>query len=205
MFLILEGLTLKNEPLVLLKSVGLCGVFCIIIAAVVAVLLRTPLLAGQKAYLYRLLAYDAIACVVLLAVLVPVTIKRGELFGLSMSSVVMCVGLSTLAMALFLALGPMPIERSYTIYSLAEMADSEKDVYSAGEIKTQFIEGFIEEANESQKRIDEQVYIGNLEQTDEGYRITAKGQRLIKLMRLVESIFPVPDKTCIYPNGKLGR
>ena len=118
---------------------------------------------------------------------------------------VMCVGLSTLAMALFLALGPMPIERSYTIYSLAEMADSEKDVYSAGEIKTQFIEGFIEEANESQKRIDEQVYIGNLEQTDEGYRITAKGQRLIKLMRLVESIFPVPDKTCIYPNGKLGR
>ncbi len=193
---------MKEECLMLLRAVAVCIVLCVAIAAVVALLLRTPLLAGQKAYLYRLLAYDAIACVVLLAVLVPVTVKRGSLFGLELSSVVMCVGLSTLAMAVFLSLGPMPIERSYTIYSLAEMTDSDKDVYTYEEIKDQFIEGFIEEAGESQKRIDEQVYIGNLEETDGGYRITAKGQRLIKLMRLVESIFPVPDETCIYPNGK---
>ena len=193
---------MKEECLMLLRAVAVCIVLCVAIAAVVALLLRTPLLAGQKAYLYRLLAYDAIACVVLLAVLVPVTVKRGSLFGLELSSVVMCVGLSTLAMAVFLSLGPMPIERSYTIYSLADMTDSDKDVYTYEEIKDQFIEGFIEEAGESQKRIDEQVYIGNLEETDGGYRITAKGQRLIKLMRLVESIFPVPDETCIYPNGK---
>ena len=193
---------MKEECLMLLRAVAVCIVLCVAIAAVVALLLRTPLLAGQKAYLYRLLAYDAIACVVLLAVLVPVTVKRGSLFGLELSSVVMCVGLSTLAMAVFLSLGPMPIERSYTIYSLAEMTDSDKDVYTYEEIKDQFIEGFIEEAGESQKRIDEQVYIGNLEETDGGYRITAKGQRLIKLMRLVESIFPVPDETCTYPNGK---
>ena len=193
---------MKEECLMLLRAVAVCIVLCVAIAAVVALLLRTPLLAGQKAYLYRLLAYDAIACVVLLAVLVPVTVKRGSLFGLELSSVVMCVGLSTLAMAVFLSLGPMPIERSYTIYSLAEMTDSDKDVYTYEEIKDQFIEGFIEEAGESQKRIDEQVYIGNLEETDGGYRITAKGQRLIKLMRMVEAIFPVPDRTCIYPSGK---
>ena len=193
---------MKEECLMLLRAVAVCIVLCVAIAAVVALLLRTPLLAGQKAYLYRLLAYDAIACVVLLAVLVPVTVKRGSLFGLELSSVVMCVGLSTLAMAVFLSLGPMPIERSYTIYSLAEMTDSDKDVYTYEEIKDQFIEGFIEEAGESQKHIDEQVYIGNLEETDGGYRITAKGQRLIKLMRMVEAIFPVPDRTCIYPSGK---
>ena len=193
---------MKDELLALLRSAGLCCVFCIIIAAVVAILLRTPLLAGQKAYLYRLLVLDAIACVVLLAVLVPVTVKRGELFGLHLSSVVMCVGLSTLLMALFLALGPMPIERSYTIFSLADMAEEPETVLTTEEMKAQFINGFVEGAGETQKRIDEQVYIGNLEETDGGYQITAKGQRLIKLMRLVESAFPVPDETCIYPNGK---
>lgn len=195
-------MSVKREVKFLLRAVGLCAAACVVIAAVVAVLLRTPLLAGQKAYLYRLLVLDVIACVVLLAVLVPVVVKRGELFGLGLSSVVMCVGLSTLLMALFLALGPMPIERSYTIFSLADMAEEPETVLTTEEMKAQFVNGFIEEAGETQKRIDEQVYIGNLEETDGGYRITAKGQRLIKLMRLVESVFPVPDETCIYPNGK---
>ena len=192
---------MKEECLMLLRAVAVCIVLCVAIAAVVALLLRTPLLAGQKAYLYRLLAYDAIACVVLLAVLVPVTVKRGSLFGLELSSVVMCVGLSTLAMAVFLSLGPMPIERSYTIYSLADMTDHADKVYSYEDIKDQFIEGYIEGANESQKRLDEQVAIGNLEEIDGGYRITAKGQRLVWVFRLVESIFPVPDENSIYPNG----
>ncbi len=193
---------MKMEWIKLLKAALLCVVLCVLIAVAVAFLLRTPLLAGQKAYLYRLLVFDAIACVVLLAVTVPVAVKRGSLFGLELSSVVLCVGLSTLLMALFLALGPMPIERSYTIFSLADMAEKPETVLTTEEMKAQFVDGFIEQAGETQKRIDEQVYIGNLEETDGGYRITAKGQRLIRLMRLVESIFPVPDETCIYPNGK---
>lgn len=193
---------MKMEAVKILIAATVCIVMCLLIGAGVALLLRTPLLAGQKAYLYRLLAFDVIACVMLLAIVVPVVVKRGELFGLELSSVVLCVGLSTLFMALFLALGPMPIERSYTIFSLADMAEEPDTMLTTEEMKAQFINGFIEEAGETQKRIDEQVYIGNLEQTDGGYRITAKGQRLIKLMRLVESIFPVPDETCIYPNGK---
>lgn len=185
----------------LLKAACLCIAMCMLFMAGISLLLRTPLLEGQKAYLYRLLAFDGICCITALATVAIVWVKKKEVFGISLSSAVMCVGLSTLFMALFLALGPMTIERSYTIYSLSEMADSEKDVYTAEEIKTQFIEGFIEEANESQKRIDEQVSIGNLEVTGDGYKITKKGKNLILLMRFVEAVFPVPDETCIYPNG----
>ena len=192
---------MRQELIKLLHAVVVCAALCVLIAAIVALLLRTPLMAGQKAFLYRLLMLDAIACIALLAVLAPVAVKRGELFGLSMSSVVMCVGLSTLLMALFLSLGPMTIERSYTIYSLADMTDHADTVYSYEDIKDQFIEGYIEGANESQKRLDEQVSIGNLEEVDGRYRITSKGQRLVWIFRLVESIFPVPDENSIYPNG----
>ena len=52
----------------------------------------------------------------------------------------MCNSLTTLFMALFLSLGPMTIERSYTIYSLADLTDNASKVYSAEEIKQQFIE-----------------------------------------------------------------
>ncbi len=192
---------MKHELNLLFKAVFTSAVCCAVIAAIVALLLRTPLLAGQKAFLYRLLMLEAFACVVLLAVLVPVAIKRGSLLGLEMHAVVMCVGLSTLLMALFFSLGPMTIERSYTIYSLADMADHADKDYSYEDIKDQFIEGYIEGANESQKRLDEQVYIGNLEEVDGGYRITNKGRRLVGIFRLVESIFPVPDENSIYPNG----
>lgn len=192
----------KQELIKLFKAAIFCICLCVIIALGEAVLLRTPLLAGMKAFLYRLLVLDALCCVALLAAAAVICARKKTLFGLELSAVIMCIGLSTLFMALFLSLGPMPIERSYTIYSLANMADSAEPVYSFEDIKTQFIDGFIEDANETQKRIDEQVSIGNLEETDGGYRITEKGERLIRLLRFVEAVFPVPDETCIYPNKK---
>ncbi len=193
---------MKAEIKKLFKAVGICICMCFFIAVGVALLLRTPLLAGQKAFLYRLLMLDAISSVLILVIIIPFIVKRGKLFGQGLSEGIMCVGLSALFMAIFFSLGPMTIERSYTIYSLADMADHADIVYSSDDIKSQFIDGYIEGANESQKRLDEQVAIGNLELSEDGYRITEKGQRLVKIFRLVETVFPVPDENSIYPNRK---
>lgn len=171
------------------------------IAVGVALLLRTPLFAAQKAFLYRLLALDMLCCFVLLLVFACWHWRKPLLFGFSFSENVMQTGLAALFMALFLSLGPMTIERSYTIYLLADMTEYGGE-YAADDIKTQFIKGYIEGKQEYQKRIDEQVAIGNLAETDGGYQITEKGKRLVRLFRLVESFFPVPDKSSIYPNGK---
>lgn len=192
---------MKTEIIRLLKSAVLCIVFCVFTASVVAILLRTPFLSEQKAFLFRLLLMTAVSCVVLLLAGVALFLKKEDRWGTTFSTWVLCVGLSTMVMALFFSLGPMTIERSYTIYSLADMTDHAGRVYTAEDIKTQFIEGYIEEAQESQKRIDEQVAIGNMEETDGGYRITEKGKRLVGIFRLVEKVFPVPDENSIYPNG----
>lgn len=193
---------MKFEIINLIKSAISCVLFCAFIIVVVSLLLRSPFLGRQKAFLFRLLLITAICCVILLLISIVIFLKKPIVCGLSFSTCVLCIGISTLVMALFFSLGPMPIERSYTIYSLADMADHSNTIYSAEDIKTQFIEGYIEEANESQKRIDEQVYIGNLEEVPNGYRITEKGKHLIKLFRVIETVFPVPDKNSIYPNGK---
>lgn len=193
---------MRSEIIRLLKSAILCILFCIFTVVVVAILLRTRFLSGQKAFLFRLLLMTAVACAALLLTGVALFLKTEERGGITFSTWVLCVGISTLAMALFFSLGPMTIERSYTIYSLAYMTDHADESYTSEEIKTQFIEGYIEDAGESQKRIDEQVYIGNIEEVSGGYRITEKGRRLVDIFRAVEAVFPVPDENSIYPNEK---
>lgn len=192
---------MKQEMLKLVKATFLCVCYCCIIAIIISIMLRVNFLSEQKAFLYRLLIMDAICCFILLLVCFAIVVRKGTILGMGLADNIMIVGLSTLFMALFLSLGPMTIERSYTIYSLANMTENAATVYSAEEIKQQFISGYIEEAGESQKRIDEQVYIGNLLEVDGGYRISEKGKRLIKIFRMIENIFPVPDKNSIYPNG----
>lgn len=193
---------MKQELIKLLKLAALFVVLSFLIAMVAAILLRLSFWSGQKAFLYRLIAIAALCCIAFLLISIFAFRKKGSVLGISFSSSVLCIGLSTVFMCLFFSLGPMVIERSYTVYSLADMTDHPDMVYSAEDIKTQFIEGYIEEANESQKRIDEQVSIGNLEEVPGGYRITEKGKGLVRLFRFIEEIFPVPDENSIYPNGQ---
>lgn len=181
------------------KYVLFCIFQCVAVAILMILLIRTPFFATQRIYLYRLLQLLAICFIVLLAACIGVFAKRNTIFGISFSETLLCLVASMLFMTLFFSLGPMTIERSYTIYSLADMSDHSNKIYTAEDIKTQFIEGYIEGANESQKRIDEQVAIGNLEQKGEGYCISDKGERLVKLYRFIEMLYPVPDKSSIYP------
>lgn len=191
---------MREEIKRLLKDIIVCIFFCLVIGVVVSVALHMDVWSSQKAFLYRLLAMTGFCSIALVVGCVVLYTKKKSFFGLDLSSSVLCVGISALFMALFFSLGPMTIERSYTIFSLADMSETPYMVYSAEEIKERFINRYINEANESQKRIDEQVYIGNMEQVDSGYRITDKGERLIKMMRFVEMIFPVPDESSIYPS-----
>lgn len=192
---------MKTELLKLLKLVCLFISLSVIFSVLIAILLRTSFLSEQKVFLYRLLMIDAVCCLITIAISFVVFYRKRSICGIGFVDGIMCIGLTTLFMALFLSLGPMTIERSYTIYSLADMTDNASKVYSAEEIKRQFIDGYIEKAGESQKRIDEQVSIGNLLEVNGGYQISEKGQRLVGIFRFVEKIFPVTDKNSIYPTG----
>lgn len=93
----------------------------------------------------------------------------------------------------------MPMDRSYTIYTLAEMADNPKQVHSMEEIENRFIDVYIKEMQNTERRIFEQVEVGSLTEVEGGYQISDKGQRLIEMYRLLEKIYPVDNKTSIYP------
>lgn len=193
---------MKGQIIKLFRATILCSCLCVLIALGVALLLRTPVFSGMRAYLYRLIILEAICCILLLTAGIALCLKRKELFGLELSSIVLCIGISALFMALFFSMGPTTIDRSYTVFMLSDMTDHADIVYTAEEIKDGFVDNYIERFNESKRRIDEQLSIGNLEQVEGGYCITEKGQRLIQLFRFIEFFYPVADESSIYPNGR---
>lgn len=189
---------MKKEFITLLKSVGITAIFCVLIAVSVAIMLRLDVWASQKAYIYRLIAMTIGSCALFFLIVVMIYIKREQIWGVGFATQVMCIALAGLFMCIFFALGPMTIERSYTVYSLAYMADYD-EVCSYEEIRDQFITGYVD-GGATKMRIEEQVSVGNLEQVGDEYKITEKGKTLIQLLRFVESIFPAPNTRSIYPD-----
>lgn len=188
---------MKKELITLLKAVGITAIFCILIAVSVAVMLRLGVWASQRAYIYRLIAMTIGICLLLCIVFAGIGTRRESIFGVGYATNVMCVGLAGLFMCLFFTLGPMTIERSYSIYSLAYMTDYD-EICGYEEIRDQFITGYVD-GGATKMRIEEQVSIGNLKKIGDKYEITKKGKSLIKLLRVVEAVFPVPDTGSIYP------
>lgn len=189
---------MKDQVIGLIKCFLLVIAECLIIAVVTAILLRIDFWEEQQAYLYRLLFIALLCCVALFIIFFILSAKRKLVWGLSFTNTSMTVIIAGLFMALFFSLGPMVIERSYTVYSLAYLTDYDK-LYTYEEIRDQFVVGYVD-AGATKKRIDEQVSLGNLERVDNKYQITEKGKILVEIFRLVEKVFPVPDTSSIYPD-----
>lgn len=195
-------INIKIEMQRLCKEGAICLCLSIMLAFMVALLLRTPIFIEQKAYLYRLLQLEGLCMGAIVIIDIMMFSKKSQIWGIAFSESILCIGITSIFVAYFLSMVPTTIDRSYTVYSLSNLADHADQVYSSEEIKTQFIEGYIEEANESQRRIEEQLHIGNLKEVSGGYQISEKGMRMVHLFRFIERIFPVADQNSIYPNGR---
>jgi hypothetical protein len=154
-------------------------------------------------FYYRCLYYTFILSAVLLAVLFGVKLlaeRNGRTFHMLAADVILSSAvISTLFTALFVTAGLMPMDRSYSIYSVVDMYEHPEMVYSEDDVQAAFINGYIIRNQAAKRRLEEQVSIGNIEETDGGYRIGEKGARLIDLFRLIEKFYPTDEKRTLYP------
>lgn len=188
---------MKREFKSILSQIVLCMIICIMMLAFVSISLHLNIFASVSAYIYRLYILLFVFALILFIFSFIIYIKNKRIFNFDFSDITTCIVMSALFVALFFSLGPMVVERSYTVYSLAYMTDND-GLYSYEDVRNQFVTGYVDKGA-TQKRLNEQVDIGNIEKDGETYRITEKGKRLINLFRFIEKIFPVPDKSSIYP------
>jgi hypothetical protein len=168
-----------------------------------AVFMRLPLFENVFVFYYRTLYKTALVLVVLLTVLIAVRHIGKHLkvksLQFTMNLILSSVLLVGMAMCTFVTLAPLTIDRSYTIFSLADMLENEHTPFTAQEIEERFSEIYIHQYESTRKRIDEQLSLGNIKKHGDGYVITEKGKHLISLFRIVETIYPVEDNRIIYP------
>lgn len=176
----------------------LSGVFSLILFSIL--LHIDPLESFCDIYLYKCFFYAGITVIFLVLVLLLLWKKPLLFLDIKLEEILSTALICLLALGFFASTVIMPMDRSYTIYSLADMADNSDRIYSLEEIENDFINVYIKAMKSTDRRISEQVGIGNLAEVDGGYQITEKGQQLIEMYRILDKIYPVDNKTSIYPN-----
>ena len=89
---------------------------------------------------------------------------------------------------------PVTADRSMTIFLLGSMNRSPDKSFTKADLTKVFIEDYVINRDNIEKRIDEQMYSGNIQKSGLGYRITSGGRALIKFYIFIANIFGI-DKT----------
>lgn len=189
----------------ILKAFLTYAVSLIVAMLLLAVFMRLDLFSNIVIYYYRTMLNGVVVTIIVTLLLILISknakIKNLEFIDLSPQTIASATLSVGLALILFITIAPMVIDRSYTVFTLADMTENDTKTFTAQEIENRFIDIYIKGYSSTLKRIKEQLSIGNIEEKEDGYIITEKGKRLVSTFRFVESIYPVEDKRIIYPDG----
>lgn len=91
----------------------------------------------------------------------------------------------------FFTLVPVTAERSMSIFILERMEKYSNQNVTTQEMTKVFKTEFVEDRNAVQKRFDEQVISGTIQENQNEYRITKEGHLLVSFFRFISSLFNV--------------
>lgn len=168
-------------------TIGLYVMFILAGTALFILSFHTPLLAGIDVYFYRGTALIVLWGVLLLAAILLMRMHIFKLLGIKDAICIVCL-FCCINMVVF-TLVPVTVERSVSVFLLAQMDANNTHVYSEDEMGTLLKEDYIDKNGAVQKRCEEQIATGSIKQKDGGYIITAKGQAIVRLFRLVSGLY----------------
>lgn len=190
----------KKEVTALFSNIVVYTASFIIGMVLLALLARMDIFKNVEIYYYKMIGNAIISvAIIMMLLLISRKISSIHFLRLDLSTIFSTCALVGMAMLLFISIGPLTIDRSYTIFSLADMAENENRVFTEREIEDRFSSIYIYQYDSIEKRIQEQLSIGNIIKVENGYQISDKGKKLINTFRMVEKIYPVEDKRIIYP------
>lgn len=169
--------------------------------ALFAISFRTPLFKEIDVYYYRGLSLIVTVGVLVASILVIIKYKL-KIIPIDFKDIIVSLVVVISFNTVFLSVVTVSMDRSISVFMLADMATNHEKVYSKEEIEQRFMDIYMDEYKAMERRYEEQIYTGTIEEIDGGYKITDKGERLIKLFRGIAKIFPVDDKF-LYPQTVL--
>jgi hypothetical protein len=89
----------------------------------------------------------------------------------------------------FLVVVPVTVDRSISVFMLGEMANAPDHLFSSAEMSRIFTKVYVGDLAQIDRRMHEQSVTGNVEQLQDGYRITPRGRRFIAAAKVTSRLF----------------
>ena len=169
---------------------ALTGIYILIYLACTALfigLFHTGILKNMEVLMYRGVAFILITGVISAVIMAVVR----KLWGfVTVRDVILMFFIFCCVNMVFLTIVPVTVERSVSVFMLSYME-------SVSEV---FTKKYVEDYGAFEKRFDEQVVTGTIEQNPDGtYSITDRGRFVVKMFRLIAEWFDT-DRRLVYPN-----
>lgn len=101
---------------------------------------------------------------------------------------------------LFLALGPVVIDRSLTMFLLGTMAQESGRLFDTSDLEGLLIRQYVKDYKAVDRRMAEQMAAGNVLVDHGRYRLTRRGALFVKLMKTIAVIFNL-DRRFVNPTS----
>lgn len=176
----------------------LYAVLYIVSFGLLILLIRLPLLKGMHVLMYRGIVMIVLAGI-LASILLVLFKKWRKATWLSAKDVVLVFILTCSINMVFFTLIPVTVERSVSVFMLSYMDTNSNNHFTQDDISQIFIDKYVYEYGAFEKRFDEQIATGTIEQNADGtYSITDKGRFIVKMFRLISDVFET-DKRLVQP------
>ena len=161
-------------------------------------LFHTRLFKSMDVLFYRGIMLLIITCIVFTIILL--FLKRNALFKLfTYRDVILAITIVFSFNLLFFTHFPVTSERSISLFMLGYMNNNSNKLMTKEEITNLFIDKYIVEYGEIEKRFYEQIVTGDIAGDRNGYHITKRGQLILKFFNFIDDLFLI-DKKIISPS-----
>ena len=179
---------------------ALIGIYILIYLVCTALfigLFHTGLLKNMEVLMYRGVAFIMITGVVA-GVIMGIARK---LWGfITIRDIIMMFVIFCCVNMVFLTLVPVTVERSVSVFMLSYMDENSDQTFTQESVGEVFTSKYVEDYGAFEKRFDEQVVTGTIEQNPDGtYSITERGKLVVKAFRTIAEWFDT-DRRLVYPN-----
>ena len=180
--------------------IALIGVYILIYLVCTALfigLFHTGLLKDMEVIMYRGTAFILITGVI--AGVIMGIIRKFWGF-ITIRDIIMMFVIFCCVNMVFLTLVPVTVERSVSVFMLSYMDENSDQTFTEESVGEVFTSKYVEDYGAFEKRFDEQVVTGTIEQNPDGtYSITERGKFIVKAFRTIAEWFDT-DKRLVYPN-----
>ncbi|MBR3462192.1 MAG: hypothetical protein IKH20_05905 [Clostridiales bacterium] len=181
----------------ILALIGIYALIYIVCSVMFVALFHTGILKNMEVLMYRGMAFIIITGVI--AAVVMGVIRKFWGF-ITVRDIIMMFVIFCCVNTVIFTLVPVTVERSVSVFMLSYMDENSDQTFTQESVGEVFTSKYVEDYGAFEKRFDEQVVTGTIEENPDGtYSITDRGRFIVKMFRTIAEWFDT-DRRLVYPN-----